>query len=583
MILDKKIIFSNAKFSKLVGYDNAEIIDLKLEEIFELDWEGIISSIKNVQKSLSVETKIKLKDGKEKDVIISISQINYAKDKGYIVITKEISAQNRIEKETEHLAHELQTSLLLMNQPIMPLINEILKCSADTSISSVAKLMTKRRRKVLFIHQDHNIIGVVNDSDLKKRVLAQSLDTGQPVMNIMTSPIISINKNALIYEAILLLNSKKISHLTVTDESGKIAGVISLVALTGLQQNSVSYLIKEIEVAEDVYQLVKIYQRVPVLVNALIESGDKTQNITRIITSVSDAITKRIVALAIEDLGGPPCEFAFMVMGSEGRKEQSLVTDQDNAIIFEENDLEKVEEAKEYFLKLGKLVCGNLHEVGYKYCDGGIMAENPKWTQPVDGWKNYFSGWINDSDPQSILEASIFFDFRCVFGDETLVNELRNHVNKLTENKSVFFYHLAQSVTKYKAPVSLFGKIIDKEQSGDHVNLDIKKVHLPITSFIRLYGLYHKIEETNSLARIRDLYQNDHIDKDTYDELVLSYNYLMQLRFRFQAMSILKNQEPDNMVDINDLTHIEVSTIKKIFGEISNLQTKLNFDFKGTM
>ncbi len=581
MILDKKIIFSNAKFNQMVGYDNSEITDLEIEDIFELDWEGIISSITNAQKSLSIETKIKLKNGKEKDVIISISQINYANDKGYIVITKELSAQKQIEKETEHLAGELQTSLLLMNQPIKPLINDILKCSANTPISSAAKLMTKRRRKILFVHQDQHIIGVVNDSDLKKRVLALGLDTGQPVMNIMTSPIITISRNALMYEAILLINSKKISHLATTDEDGTIVGVISLEAITGLQQNSVSYLIKEIEVAEGVDQLTRIHQRVPVLVNALIESGDKTQNITRIITSVSDAITKRIISLAIEDHGAPPCDFAFMVMGSEGRKEQTLVTDQDNAIIFEETD--NPEEAKEYFLKLGKHICGNLNEVGYEYCEGGIMAENPKWTRSVSGWKDHFSVWINDSDPQSILEASIFFDFRSVSGNETLVNKLRNHVNELTDNKSVFFYHLAQSITKYKAPLSLFGKIIDKEHSGDQVNLDIKKVLLPITGFIRLYALYHKIEETNSLARIRQLYQNEHISKDMYEELVLSYNYLMQLRFRFQSINILQGQKPDNMVDVNNLTHIEVSTVKKIFGEIGNLQTKLNFDFKGTI
>jgi PAS domain S-box-containing protein len=581
MIVNQKIVFSNAKFNHLVGYDHPEITKIEIEDILELDWKSTISSMTNAQKSLSAETKIKHKDGKEKDVIISISQINYASDKGYIVITKEVSAQKRIEKETAHLASELQNSLLLMNQPIKPLINDILKCKAETPISSVAKLMTKRKRKILFVNQDQHIIGVVNDSDLKKRVLAQGLNTDQPVMNIMTSPIITINKNALMYEAILLLNNNEISHLAVTNEAGDIVGVIGMESITGLQQNSVTYLIKEIEVAEDVYQLTKIHQRVPALVNALVQSGDKTQNITRIITSVSDAITKRIISLAIEDNGAPPCDFAFMVMGSEGRKEQTLMTDQDNAIIFEET--KNLEEAKKYFLKLGKLICGNLNEVGYKYCDGGIMAENPQWTQSLTGWKDHFSTWINNSDPQSILEASIFFDFRLVFGNETLVNKLRSHVNELTKNQSVFFYHLAQSITKYKAPVSLFGKIIDKEHSGGQVNLDIKKVLLPITSFIRLYALYHEVEATNSLDRISQLYQNEHISKDMYEELVLSHNYLMQLRFRFQSVNILQGQKPDNMVDIKNLTHIEVSTIKKIFGEITNLQTKLSFDFKGTM
>jgi len=581
MIVDNKIVFSNAKFNQLIGYENADSTTLELKKLFNLDWEEVIASIEHAEQTLSFETKINTHNGKVKDVVISISRVEYANGKGYIVITKEVSAQQQIEKQTEQLEHELQTSLLLMNQPIKPLINNLLKCAANATITSAAKLMTKRRRKILFIHQDQNIIGVVNDSDLKKRVLAQGMNADQPIINIMTSPIVTISKHALMFEAILLLNSRKVSHLAVVDEDGQIEGVISLEAITGLQQNSVSYLIKEIEVADDIDELTRIYKRVPVLVNALVESGDKTENITRIITSVSDAITKRIIILAMEDAGPPPCEFAFMVLGSEGREEQTLVTDQDNAIIFRETD--KKTEAKKYFLTLGTTICTHLNEVGYKFCDGGIMAENSKWTQPSTGWKGYFESWVGNGDPQSILEASIFFDFRCVFGDESLVIDLRNHVNQLVENQSVFFFHLAQSITKYKAPLSLFGKIIDKEHPGDQVTLDVKKVLLPITGFIRLYALYHKIEETNSLRRIRQLYFKEHIDKAIYEELVLSYNYLMQLRFRFQSLSLIAGHKPDNMIDVSTLTHIETSTIKKIFGEINNLQTKLNFDFKGSM
>jgi CBS domain-containing protein len=270
-------------------------------------------------------------------------------------------------------------------------------------------------------------------------------------------------------------------------------------------------------------------------------------------------------------------------MGSEGRMEQTLSTDQDNSIVFENVKGKKLEEAQEYFLKLGKQVSLHLNEVGYKFCDGEIMASNPKWSQSLSVWKNYFSEWINSSDPQSILDASIFFDFRCVYGKKGFVNKLRQHVNKALDGKSVFFYHMAQSVVKYKPPLSLFGKIISKNHSGDHLNLDIKKIIFPIVGFIRLYALNNKLDETNTLQRLRALHLQEIINKTMYDELVLSYNYLMHLRFRFQANSILENRLPDNIIDLNKLTHIEVATLKKIFSEIGDLQTKLNFDFKGTM
>lgn len=583
MIRNRAIIFSNIKFNKLLGYDSNEVLSLSFGDIFKIDWERVISSFDDPKKSVSLETQIKCKDQSEKDVILSVSKIKQAEDIGYIFITKEISRQKQIEKETEHLSEELQTSLLLMNQPIRPIIHDILKCSVDTCIRDAALLMTRKKRNVLFIHKENDIIGIINNSDLKKRVLATNLDAQKPVIEIMTSPVISIPDNALLYEAILIFKNKNISHLATKSENGEIEGVISYKNITGIQQNTLSYLIKEIEVAEDVEQLRKIYSKVPVLVNALIESGDKTQNITRIISSFSDAIVHRIIILAIEDLGKPPCEFAFMVMGSEGRMEQTLSTDQDNAIVFENQEADKLNVASDYFQKLGRQVCQNLNIVGYKLCDGDIMAQNPSWSQPLSGWKDYFSEWINTSDPQSILDASIFFDFRCVFGKDSLTDELRNHVNQSIDNKSVFFYHMAQSIVKFKPPLSLFGKIIDKNHSGDHINLDLKKILLPIVGFIRLYALDHKLLETNTLSRIKQLYLQKVIHKSMYDELVLSYNYLMHIRFKSQSESILNNKMPDNIIDITQLTHIEVSTIKKIFGEISNLQTKLNFDFTGTM
>lgn len=581
MILNGRIIFSNLKFSNLIGYDNVQLSELNFDQVFNSQWDKVIARIDDPKKSISIETQAICADKGEKDVVISVSQIKYADEVGYIIIVKEISRSKQIEKETEHLSQELQSSLLLMNQPIRSLVQDIIKCSIDTKIRDAASLMTRKGSKIIFVTRNEDIVGTINDSDLKKRVLAKNLNTDRPVVEIMTAPVITISKNALLYEAVLLVKNKQISHVGVVDEAGELFGSISSEDITGMQQNSVSYLIKEIEIAEHLEQIRKIHDRLPILVNALIESGDKTQNITRIITSVSDAIIQRIIQLAIESLGNPPCAFAFMVMGSEGRMEQTLSTDQDNAIVFENVEKGKLSNAYSYFNKLGVQVSTNLDIVGYRFCKGDVMASNQKWTQPWSVWCDYFTSWIVTSEPQSILDASIFFDFRCVYGDELMISNLRNHVNQIIKDKSIFYYHLAQSITKYKPPLSLFGNIIG-DSTKDEINLDVKKVILPIIGFIRIYALKNQINETNSLARVRHLFQKKVIDKSMYEELVLSYNYLMQIRFRFQASGITQNLQPNNLVDIKKLTHIEVATIKKILSEISNLQTKLNFDFKGT-
>jgi PAS domain S-box-containing protein len=584
MILNQKIIFSNVKFNELTGYDSFQLLNLSFHDLFKADWNKLASSFENPKKTFNLETQLKCKNRIEKDVVLSVSQVQYDHDHGYIIIAKEITQQKLLEKETANLSQELQTALLLMNQPLKPHINEITKCSVDTSIFEAVSLMTRKKRNVLFVHKENEIIGIINNNDLKKRVLAQNLDTQKPIMEIMSSPVISIPETALLFEAVLILKNNNISHLAIKNINGAIEGVISYVAIVSMHQNTVSYLFKEIAIAEEIDQLVKIHKRLYVLVHALIESGDKTRSITQIITSVSDAIASRILELTIEDLGEPPCNFAFMVMGSEGRMEQTFSTDQDNAIVFENLDNENLASAHLYFQKLGKEVSRKLNEVGYKYCEGDIMAQNPKWTQPLAKWKSYFSEWINTANPQSILEASIFFDFRFVYGSKQLVSELRMHVNKaIVDEKSIFFYHLAQSVLKYKPPTNLFGNLVGNAHVDDSIQLDIKKIMLPLVSFARLYSLRNKLDETNTLDRINQLYQKQSISKTMFDELLLSYNFLMHIRIHSQSRRIQLNKVPDNLINISSLTHIEIATIKKILISINDLQTKLNFDFKGTM
>ena len=581
MILKEEIIFSNVKFSNLSGYDPFEVRKLCFGDFFSLEWRKLIDSFDDPKKSVSLEATLNCKDGSKKEVVLSASMISYAEGKGYIIIIKKISSQRQLAKDTELLSRELQSSLLLMNQPIKPLINDVTKCQVGTSIQEAALLMTRKKRNLIFVSQGDEIIGVINNNDLKKRVLAAGIDPGTPVIEIMTSPVETISENALLYEALLILKNRNVSHLATVDASNVINGVIGCESIINIQQNTISFLIKEIETAEDVNQLAGIYKRVPVLVKALIESGDKTGNINRIITSVADAILKRVIHFAMEDLGQSPAKFAFIVLGSEGRGEQTLATDQDNAIVFEDVEEKRLEHTHKYFLELGARVNKDLNTVGYNYCKGDIMAKNPKWTQPLAAWENYFSQWINTGNPQDILEAAIFFDFRCVYGEKSMIKKLRDHINKISDNKSIFYYHMAQAVLKFKPPLNIFGHIVGEESQADELNLDIKKAMFPIITFIRLYSISEKLTHTNSLERLSELFSRKSIDKTSHEELYQAYNFLMHIRLNFQVESITQNEIPNNIVNINKLTRMEVATLKKLFSEMGNLQSKVSFDFKG--
>ena len=192
------------------------------------------------------------------------------------------------------------------------------------------------------------------------------------------------------------------------------------------------------------------------LVKAIIDSGSQPKNVTRIISSLSDVIIKKLINFAIDEIGESPVKFAFIALGSVGREEQTLSTDQDNAIIFDDLQEENIESARSYFLTIGHKVCGWLDEIGYSYCPGNIMAQNPNWCQPLSVWKKFFSRWISSAEPQDMLEINIFFDFRCVFGDRALVDDLSNHIHATWRQYPLFISLLAENAFRYKPPMKIF-------------------------------------------------------------------------------------------------------------------------------
>jgi len=577
MIKDSRIIFSNHMFELLTGKTHQELVASKFEDIFSIRWEEVSKSIEKTNKSISIETQVKQGEDVFHDVVISVTRILFEEQEAYVVVTKDISRKKQTEKIVQNLSSELQSSLILMNQPISQFVKPIVKCNLQTTVAEAASLMDRKKMNLIFIADNDKMLGVVDDSDLRKRVLAKDKDGKSLLVEVMTSPIVCISNGALLYEVVLEFRKQNISHLAVENDKNEIVGVLSRKDILEIQHNSLSYILSEIEYAEDVSELKKIYDKIPVLVNALLESGNKTELITHIITSVSDAMTNRIITFALEDHGNPPCRFAFVALGSEGRKEQTIATDQDNAIIFEDVGEDNVQKIKNYFLKFAETVNNHLAHVGYELCIGGMMAKNPKYTLTLSDWKKQFTNWINTPEPQNIIDTAVFFDFRCIYGDNFFTDELRKHVNLLIDKKAIFVYHLAQTVIQYRSPLNIFGNIA----SGDNETFDIKKILLPVITFIKVFSLQRKLSETNTLQRLEQLLIQNVIQKSMYEELKQAYNFLMGLRFDTQTNALNEFRKPDNTINIKNLTEIEKSTLKKIFSLISEMQTKLNLEFRG--
>lgn len=387
----------------------------------------------------------------------------------------------------------------------------------------------------------------------------------------MSSASVHIEDTALIFEAVLLLRERGVEHVVVKDSSDNVVRVICNEKLLDVHRYSTAFIIEGIRNATSVEKIAGSYGCLPRIVKALTESGSHAQNITSIITAVSKTILIRLIDFAIEEIGEPPVRFAFISLGSEGRQEQTLVTDQDNAIIFEDVEEEQSQAAHDYFQRFSTMVCTWLNEVGYDFCEGNIMAMNPEWCQSLSTWKRYFSRWMTESSPKDLMEVSIFFDFRCLYGDSSISDQLREHIRDRAENKAAFLYQLAKNTLLFKVPIDFFGKIV-VESGGDHPNtFNIKHAMAQIVSFARIYTVNCSLESNNTLQRIDILQEKKALNKATWEEIIESYNYLMQLRFRHQIRMIDKGEKPDNFVNINELTHMEKYMLEKILGQVKRL------------
>jgi CBS domain-containing protein len=470
------------------------------------------------------------------------------------------------------------------NQPIESIVNkELVYCDQEMPIQAAAAVMSEHKASSIFIcDANGEFVGVVTDNDLRKKVTATGYDILSPVSEIMSSPLVTIGSNALIFETMMLMMQKNIKHLAIRDATNKVVGVITNRDLLKAQGQSPFYIMHEIAQARFINQVFEVHRHIPQLLQSLINTGAKAQNITRFLTTVSDAVLQKIIAFALDEMGPPPARFVFVVLGSEGRKEQTLKTDQDNAIIFEDLPAKAGKTALTYFLNFAEKVCGWLNKAGYSFCKGGIMAKNPQWCQPLRTWKRYFTEWIHTAAPEALLQASIFFDFRSGYGDSDLVDELRRHLFDSLVGWPGFFRHLAENALFFTPPIGFFRNFLVESKGEHRDSFDIKAAMQPVVDYARIYALNHRVEETNTLGRLNELLRLEEISDQQYNELDTVYSYLMQQRFVRQVRAVIEEKaEPDNYINPKKLSRIEKTTLKEIFKRIEKFQAKLSFDFTG--
>lgn len=578
-------IEANAVARKLFGLTDAS--DLSATDFLDAFLEPKVGAdlLRDMGATGSVTARIaQLKPQKGHAPVVSMSLVAVKDEEGAVRhwdgMVQDVTAQKKLELQRETLIAELQTSLMFLNDPIKHAQHHPPMCGPEQPIGKAADQMTRQSSSALLVTSPSGaVLGIVTDRDFRERVAAKGLGYDDPVREIMSAPLVSIPDTALVYEAILTMREKGKRHLAVKDASGTVTGLVTNVELLHFDRYSSVVMTREISRADGIEEIAAIHERLPRLVAALVESGAKPRNVTRVITATLDATVNRLVTLATERLGPPPAAFTFVALGSEGREEKTLVSDQDNAIVYADVGPDMAQAAAAYFLQLGTQVCDGLARIGYPYCKGNVMAKTPRWCQPLSVWKDYFGQWIESAKPQSFLEINMFFDFRATCGAGELLAELRDHIDKRLRLSVPFFVNYAQNALLYKPPLGFFGGILTESVGGHPKSLNVKDAIRPIVVFARLYALQHGVRDTHTLDRLQRLLEKGAIKRAIHDEAVGAYTHLMQLRVRRQVLGVIGDGRFTNDIDPQSLTPIEATVLKQAIHQVGNIQKQIQQDF----
>jgi CBS domain-containing protein len=459
-------------------------------------------------------------------------------------------------------------------------MKEASRCSYLLSISQAAALLASKQSGALIVTSDSGeCIGLLTDELFRDVLSRRFWNPEQPVFEIMHSPVISIHPDTSLADAISLMDEKQSGYLVIKEQNGQIAGMIHYHDLAGILFQAYQMNRNIIPHLATGTQIKNLHDRTRRLIGLMINNHSRIDDITAAYSHFADRVTQEFASQIISELGSPPVPFAIIALGSEGRSEQTLMTDQDNALIYGSGILNDSDFIKNYFLQFGSRLNRLLDETGYHLCKGDVMARNPKWCQPLPVWQTYFNTWIQTPEPQAVLDISTFFDLRCVYGDHQLVLDLKQSIDNNLTHHPAFFSHMAIACMNYKIPIGLFKKIQTETDSEYANSINIKSPIRVIVHIIRLYAMFHRIGETNTLLRMKRLYDKNIFTPSIFNEWKDTYEFLMMLQLRHQSIAAEQRRPLTPYIHLSDITSVETDTLVSVFNRISLFQTALSRDF----
>lgn len=460
---------------------------------------------------------------------------------------------------------------------ISSLISEkMISLNSDATIQQAATLMSAKRVSSLIIIDKKQLSGILTDRDLRNRVLALGLTGETLIKDVMTKDPITTPKNTLIFEAMLLMSEKHIHHLPIIEN-----GVpISMLTSTDIMRNQSSQpllLIGQIDRQDNIKSLESVSQQLPSLLQNLINSEVKAQEIGRVLTLVTDALTRRLIFIAQQQLGKTPMQFCWLAFGSQARQDQAAGADQDNALLLEK---ETDESSALYFKQLAELVCDGLKQCGFPYCPGNIMAKNHQWRSSLKQWQTQFRDWIDNPQPVALLNATIFFDMRCIYGEIDLFEQLQNSVLKQTQSNDIFLAALTHNATQQVTPLGFFKNFVIERDGSEVKGIDLKHKGLALINDIaRIYALANGIKAVNSKQRLSELIDNDGINTEDINNLIDAAEFIAHKRLINQGQQYEQGIALSNYLLPSNLSSLARHHLKDAFRVVNDSQIGIKLKF----
>ena len=442
------------------------------------------------------------------------------------------------------------------------------------TVQEAARMMRDKHISSLAVTEEGGrLVGILTTRDLTGRVLAEGLGVDTRVGDVMTHDPLTLSPESLGSDILHTMLERRIGHLPVVRD-GVVKGVITQTDLTRFQAVSSAQLVRDAATADSAEDMARVTARIPKLLTQLVATGSPHEVVTRLITDIADTVTRRLLKLAEGELGPAPVPWLWLACGSQGRQEQTGISDQDNCLILDDS---VTDDDMAYFHAFAKYVSTGLDAAGYFFCPGDMMATNPRWCQPRRVWRRYFQGWIDTPSPEAQMLASVMFDLRPIGGTPALFRDLQTETLDAASKNSIFVAHMISNALKHQPPLGLlrgFATI----RSGEHKNhIDMKLGGVvPVADLARVYALRGRLTPVNTRARLEAAEHEGVISVSGARDLIEAYDLIARLRLESQAALVRAGRKPDNYLAPSDLSDFERSHLRDAFVVVRTMQSALS-------